>query len=329
MGCLKGGMMKVRIWWIIVAVALLVIVLLVAAFWGAGVSLILLTVVAIAVGIGYGEQERPELWEYKVREDAGELWSEAFPDKLEMTDKFREIIHDAFLMPESARGKVAPDDRIFGLYHLCVGWSIADSCELEFLEQGIEDEFGIEVDYSRDWSERTFGDLFKHILSKKRDLKESLEWCGIEMESVPARGTKKPAPEEFGLTSQEYRHLADERARFRKVVDRLPIFGTRLEKFILLPILSVVLTLFLGFLGWLAGLFLGFVFALLFGLKLLCSIFMIAGAVVGASCGLIFPLTKPYRNKKKRQRYREELLDPKYQKAALYEEAIVRYEYGQ
>jgi hypothetical protein len=56
---------------------------------------------------------------------------------------------------------------------------------------------------------------------------------------------------------------------------------------------------------------------------------MIAGGAVGASCGLIVPLTEPYRNKKKRQRYGEELLDPKYQKATLYEEAIIRYEYGQ
>ncbi len=321
--------MKARIWWIIAAAALLVIVLLVAAFWGAVVSLIVLTVVGIAVGIGYVAPERLGLEEYEVREDAGELWKEAFPEKLEMVDKFRELIHDAFLMPESARGKVAPDDRIFELYHLCVGWSLADSMELECLEQGIKDEFGIEVDNSRDWSERTFGDLFQHILTKKEESRQSLEWCGIEIERVPTRGTKKPVPEEFGLTSQEYRHLADERARFRRVLDRPPIFGTRLEKFILLPILSIVLALFLGILGWVAGLFLGFVFAVLFGLNLLCSIVVVVGAVAGASCGLIVPLTEPYRNKKKRERYRKELLDPKYRKAALYEEAILRYEYGQ
>jgi hypothetical protein len=166
--CLKGGIMKARTWWIIASVALLLIVLLVAAFWGTRVSLVLLSAVGTAVGAAWLGAERPELGEYKVREDAGDLWAEAFPDKLEMVNRFRELIDDAFIIPESALGKVAPNDRIHGLYKLCLFLG-ADNLECEYLVWGIKDDFGIEVDESLDWMERTFGDLFQHILDKKED----------------------------------------------------------------------------------------------------------------------------------------------------------------
>jgi hypothetical protein len=167
--------MKVRKSWISTLVVLLFIIgLLVAIDWGKILAFPWAWLLGVGAAGYFVYATRPRLREYKVREDAGELWTEAFSDKLEMVDKFRELIDDAFLMPKSALGKVAPNDRIHGLYDLCVGGWCVDNMEIEFLARDIKDDFGIAVEESLDWREKTnrektFGDLFQHILDKKED----------------------------------------------------------------------------------------------------------------------------------------------------------------
>lgn len=43
--------------------------------------------------------------------------------------------------------------------------------------------------------------------------RQSLKWCGEEAGNKRMRAMKKPVPEQFGLTKQEYAHLVVERTR--------------------------------------------------------------------------------------------------------------------
>jgi hypothetical protein len=139
---------------------------------------------------------------------------------------------------------------------------------------------------------------------------------------------RKPVPEDFGLTSQEYASLAAERTRLREAIDIQPSSVCWVEALIGGAIVAFIL----GFFGGAAGLGVAFVLDKVFGEQSGRTFglpFMIGGAIIGASYGLISILTEPYREQRKLTRYRKQLSDPQYHKVALYEEAIRRYEYRQ
>lgn len=142
------------------------------------------------------------------------------------------------------------------------------------------------------------------------------------------RAMKKPVPEEFGLTSQEYTHLVAERTRLRAVLDRPPTYGHWLEVLLMLTTVGFIGALIYGFIGGAAGLFVGWVLQKAIGLEVYPAC-LIVGGILGASFVFIAILTEPYSERRKRARYRKQLSDPKYHKVALYEEATRRYEYRQ
>ncbi|MBW8042239.1 MAG: restriction endonuclease [Planctomycetes bacterium] len=154
---------------------------------------------------------------------------------------------------------------------------------------------------------------------------------------------KKPAPEQFGITSQEYTNLVAERTRLRAVLDTPPVYVNWLEELFLLLLKTLFMFLPAGFLilmiyaslGGIAGLFVGWIVGLI-----LQTDYIIVGGIIGGIIGgvigafsVVFMIwtesTKPYSERRKRARYHEQLLDPKYQKVALCEDAIRRYEYKQ
>jgi len=140
---------------------------------------------------------------------------------------------------------------------------------------------------------------------------------------------KKPIPEQFGLTSQEHKYLVVERARLREILDRPPSYGHWLEALIMLPIISLISAFLFGSIGSVAGLFITAVLSKMVGQSHVGNEVIIVAIIIGAAYGFIAVLTKPYIERKKRARYRKELLDSKYNKVVLYEEANRRYEYRQ
>lgn len=135
---------------------------------------------------------------------------------------------------------------------------------------------------------------------------------------------KKPIPEDFGLTNQEYTSLVSERAQLREALDKLPYCGhwlnTLIETLITAPLF--------GFITYGAGMIVGFMLRDLTGPQIseFCAI---TGGSIGVSYILIVRLTEPYRAHKKRSLYRQQLSGPEYHKLAKYEEATQRYEYRQ
>jgi len=141
---------------------------------------------------------------------------------------------------------------------------------------------------------------------------------------------KKPVLEEFGLTSQEYTHIVAERTRLRVVLDGQLSYGLWIAVLIALPIVSLISAFMCGFFGGIAGFLVGWVLVKVIGLIEEYAIIPASiGAIVGASYGFIAVLTEPYRENRKRRRYRKLLSHPQYEKAARYEEAVKRYEYRQ
>jgi len=145
-------------------------------------------------------------------------------------------------------------------------------------------------------------------------------------QSKPILSKKKPVPEDFGLTSQEYVSLAAERIRLREAIDIQP------SSIVQALIIGVYCAWIYGMLGLVAGLGIGWILQKVFGPRVsvdFISIFMMGGAIVGVVLEFIIVLTEPYSERKKLTQYREQLSGPQYHKVALYEEAIRKYEYLQ
>jgi hypothetical protein len=139
---------------------------------------------------------------------------------------------------------------------------------------------------------------------------------------------KKPVPEDFGLTDQEYTILAAERAKINEVLNKLPAFGLLGQ-----VLRAVYISLIVGGLVWLVFSFIGYFILYAIGTIIRFEFdertsegigYILFGG--GFLCFLIFALNYLFSENKKAIQYRKQLLDHKFQNVSQYEEAISRYE---
>jgi HJR/Mrr/RecB family endonuclease len=126
---------------------------------------------------------------------------------------------------------------------------------------------------------------------------------------------RKPEPEDFGMTNQEYKQLLEERSRISKAVCAPPnSFDTNIfcKAFLDVFIMSVGMGAFGGFAGFLIG---GV-------LKCNIKLISICGAILGAAFSFIIFFKFTYNE----QMIQKQLSDPKYDRIKLYNEAMRRYE---
>jgi hypothetical protein len=134
---------------------------------------------------------------------------------------------------------------------------------------------------------------------------------------------KKPMPEDFGLTDQEYTNLAAERSKINEAISKLPSQGLRALASELM--LGFVTVWYIGLFTFVAGAIIGLLLEKVTGFRF-SIVFGIVGACLGVSYIIIDGLKDFCSANKKRIQYREQMSDPKFQKVSQYEEAIKRYE---
>ena len=157
---------------------------------------------------------------------------------------------------------------------------------------------------------------------------------------------RKPVPEDFGLTNQEYKSLTEQlwqgfvHEDFGLTSQQLLSIRTRhpynifdlIMIWIKAFIISVIGALFCGMLGGIVGMFIGNLLQGNIGpptSKGLAGIFTIGGALIGVGYSFITVFTKAYIEQKsliQSRQHQDKLSDLRYRKVALYEEAIREYQ---
>jgi hypothetical protein len=134
---------------------------------------------------------------------------------------------------------------------------------------------------------------------------------------------KKPVPEDFDLTDQEYTILVAELSKINEAVNKLPSQGLRALTSELM--LGLVMVWYIGLLTFVVGAIIGLLLEKVIGFRF-SMVFGIIGASLGVSYIIIIGFKDLYSANKKRLQYREQMSNPKFQKVSRYDEAISRYE---
>ncbi|MBN2182729.1 MAG: restriction endonuclease [Sedimentisphaerales bacterium] len=138
---------------------------------------------------------------------------------------------------------------------------------------------------------------------------------------------KKPEPQDFGLSDQEYTFLVAERAKINEAINKLPAFGLLGQ-----VLRAVYISLILGGFVWIIFSIIGYIIyaiVAIIGFEFDEQIPESISYVVfigGSLCFLIYFLNHLFSENQKSTQYQKQLIDDKFQKASQYEEAISRYE---